>query len=317
MCWIRVRLVLDFVCISTQCGGKLRNHSTMSVWKPYFVLCRIPISFFSAGSAMTGAILFSYHRSSAILIPAAAVFILTCGASALNQYQDREVDGKMERTRLRPLPLGSLRPFQALFFSLFLVLTGLILSASGGGVKAFILGFVAFAWYNGVYTYLKRITAFASVPGAVVGMIPPAIGWVSAGGNLLDTRLVAVCFIFFLWQIPHFWLLLLSYNDEYEQAGLPSISRFLEKAQIARTAFIWIACASLAIFSLPLYGVVRSPFIFFSFIPLTVWLIWNERQLMTCNPLFPLSPRFFRTINIYLFFVMSLLSADKIFSRIL
>jgi protoheme IX farnesyltransferase len=287
----------------------------MLTLKPYLILCRVYISFFAACSAATGFLLGPYQRLAEALVPAAAVFLLACGASALNQYQERSIDARMERTRRRPLPSGTITPARALSFALGLILAGLAMLSQTGGVKTFLLGLFALLWYNGIYTSLKRTTAFASVPGAVVGMIPPAIGWSSAGGPLFDARLAAVCFVFFMWQIPHFWLLLLHHGDEYKKAGLPSLFGVLSPAQISRVTFIWIFAASVAVLLLPLYGAVRSPLIYFALIPPAVWLVWNGRSLAKKGPMLSLSPGLFRKINIYLFLIMSLLSLDRIVSR--
>jgi len=146
-------------------------------------------------------------------------------------------------------------------------------------------------------------------------MLPPAIGWASAGGPLFDARLFAVCFVFFMWQIPHFWLLLLRCGDEYKNAGLPSLFSVMSPAQISRVTFVWIFAASVAGLLLPLYGVVRSPAVYFCLVPPGMWLIWNGRSLAKRRPLPVLSHGLFRKINTYLFLVMSILSLDKIFSH--
>jgi protoheme IX farnesyltransferase len=151
------------------------------------------------------------------------------------------------------------------------------------------------------------------VPGAATGMISPAIGWVSAGGGLLDVRLAAICFVFFLWQIPHFWLLLLRHADEYKRAGLPSLIDTLSVAQISHVTFIWIFAASVASLLLPLYGTIKSPVVFFSLVPPALWLIWNSRLLVQKRPAQLLSSELFRKINIYLLLIMSLLSLEKVF----
>jgi heme o synthase len=287
----------------------------MSFLRPYLTLCRIYISLFAACSAATGFFLAPGHRTSGFIIPAAAVFILACGASALNQYQERQIDGKMERTRSRPLPSGIITPRAALLLSLALVISGMSLLAYDGGAKVSVLGLAALLWYNGIYTGLKKVTAFASLPGAVVGMIPPAIGWTAAGGAILDARLASICMLFFLWQVPHFWLLILTHGEEYERAGLPSLTKVMSKAQISRVTFAWIVAASVASLALPLYGSIASPAVFLAFAPLAGWLIWNERSLAGLRPPLPPSPALFTKINIYLFLIMSLLSIDGILLR--
>jgi len=286
----------------------------MSSLKTYLTLCRARISIFAAASAATGYFLAPHHQITGVFPAVCAVFLLACGASALNQYQEQDTDGRMERTRTRPLPSGSITASHALALSCALVLAGLALLAYACGTKAALLGFFSLLWYNGIYTHVKKITAFAAVPGAVVGMVPPAIGWVSAGGALFDPRIAAVCFMFFMWQIPHFWLLLLNHGQEYEQAGLPSLTRVMSKPQIGRVTFVWIVAAGIAGLSLPLYGSIRSPLSSLLLIPCAGWIIWSGRMLAGKEPAGPHSPGLFWKINIYLFLIMSLLSLENILS---
>jgi hypothetical protein len=89
----------------------------------------------------------------------------------------------------------------------------------------------------------------------------------------------------------------------------------MSKPQIARVTFVWIVAATIASLALPLYGSVRSPLVYYSFIPLAAWLIWSERSLTGRKPLLSVSPVLFRKINIYLFLIMSLLSFENIFFR--
>ncbi len=284
----------------------------MTFLKPYITLCRVWISLFAACSATTGFFLSPYRHAAGVLTPVSAVFLLACGASALNQYQERDIDAKMERTRERPLPSGAIGPARAITVSAALMVAGLSLGSLAGPV-ALILGLCALVWYNGVYTYLKRITAFAAVPGAAVGMIPPAIGWVS-GGAVFDAKIAALCLIFFLWQVPHFWLLILNYGEQYDRAGLPSLTNVMSKSQIARVTFAWITAAAAASLALPLYGQVRTPSAYFLLLFLALWLIWSGKPLTKKDSLPSLSSLLFRKINVYLFIMMSLLTMESIFS---
>ena len=293
----------------------MKNISVKTPLAVYAVLCRLSVSFFAACSTATGFLITAQGNYASVLLPASAVFLLACGASALNQLQEREIDRRMARTRKRPLPAGLLSPTHALSLSSGLILSGLLLLGQSGMLAAG-LGLGAVLWYNGVYTTLKRKTAFAAVPGALVGAIPPAIGWVSAGGALFDTRLLVLCVLFFLWQIPHFWLLVLRYGKEYEGAGLPSLSGLLDDRQITRITFVWLVATVVAGLALPFYGLIHSPIIYLALVPAAAWVLWYGTKLFR----FDIHPTAylvaFRHVNGYILFMMVVLASDNIMYRI-
>lgn len=288
----------------------------MKSLKPYLELCRAPLSLFAACSAATGFLIAPHGESAAVLVPIAAVFALACGASALNQVQERAIDARMERTKRRPIPAGVIAPMHALALSMVLIVAGLFLLVRSGGMIAAGLGLAAILWYNGVYTFLKKKTAFAAVPGALVGAVPPAIGWVLGGGMLFDPMLSALCALFLLWQVPHFWLLVLRYGEDYERAGLPSLIRLLSRRQVARITFAWIAATAVAGLSLPLYRVVNAPLACFALLPAALWLIADSTRLFRLKAQVAAYPSAFRRINGYIFFIMVLISADRFLLRI-
>lgn len=278
-------------------------------------LCRLPIAFLTSCSALTGHLLAADRSLSSALLLTGGVFLLAGGASALNQSQERHFDALMERTRQRPLPAGEVTFAQAVLFAAILIANGLLLLSLLGTALPFLLGVFSIIWYNGVYTRLKRITAFAAIPGAVVGMLPPAIGWTAAGASLSDPRLGVLCFLFFMWQVPHFWLQVLDHGGEYEQAGFPSFSRVFLKEQFARATFIWICATAVSTLLLPLYGTVRSPLVYFLLLPVSGLVIATGSRLLTSLTKQRVLSAF-RTINAYIFIVMSLLSLDAFFSRV-
>ncbi len=276
-------------------------------------LCRLPIALFTAYSAATG-YLMAPHRSPLSGIPVAfSVFILAAGASALNQCQERDIDARMERTRRRPLPAGDFSPAGALSIAVMLITGGIALLALSGGKASTVPAVLAVLWYNGLYTYLKRITAFAAVPGAFVGMAPPTIGWIAGGGGFADPRLVVVCLLFFMWQIPHFWLQVLHYGDEYEQAGLASLTKVLSRAQIAHISFAWICSTAVACLLLPLYGSLTSPLLYGPLLFTSIWVVAKSVTLVAAGRTSALPLAVFRHLNIFIFVIMSLLSAEKVF----
>jgi protoheme IX farnesyltransferase len=153
--------------------------------------------------------------------------LAAAGTLALNQYMEREVDGRMERTRHRPLPEGRLRPGEALGVGLALVATGLAVLARGADPLAALVTAGIAVTYLLLYTPLKPVTSLCSVVGAVPGALPPVVGWAAARGELGVQPWILFA-IMFLWQIPHSLAIGRMYRDDYARGGirvLPVVDR--------------------------------------------------------------------------------------------
>ncbi len=267
----------------------------------YSRLCKPRVSVFAALSALVGCLLAPYPGVWPLAISVVGVFLLAGAGSALNQFQERAIDALMERTRNRPLPAGIIRPLHALLFALGLAMLALAILYLLGNLPAMLLGLSALLWYNLLYTYLKRRTAFAIIPGALCGAMPPAVGWVIGGGGLADPRLWALSFLFFMWQVPHFWLFLLEHGKEYEQAGLPSVHAMFSEGSLRRLCFHWICALAAATVCASLYGLADAPLIQAALFAAAVWIIWRGRRLLAGYG--SDAARLFKMVNVYMFIV--------------
>jgi protoheme IX farnesyltransferase len=141
------------------------------------------------------------------------------GTLALNQFLERDVDARMERTRGRPLPDGRLQPAEAAVFGALLIAGGLAYLALAVGGPCAVVTAATSALYLGVYTPLKRVSPLCTVLGAVPGALPPVAGWVAAGGAPGGGAAVLFA-ILFLWQLPHTLAIARLYREDYARAGI-------------------------------------------------------------------------------------------------
>jgi protoheme IX farnesyltransferase len=281
--------------------------------KSYLTLCKIKVALLSAFSTAVAYVLAAPFVNGRLPVVVSGVFMLVCGSLALNQYQERRIDAAMPRTRSRPIPSGLIRPAHALFWSLLLLCSGLFALLLTGNPLTYALGLLALLWYNGLYTTLKQKTAFAAVPGALIGAIPPAIGWVAGGGALQDPKLVALCFFFFIWQVPHSWLLIMHYGREYEEAGLPSLTGIFSPVQLRRIVFVWMCAVAVSSIFLSAMGFIHYLPIHIMLLALSSWFVWSGIKHLLGTGSSGASLPVFKNTGYYLAAVLFLLSADKWF----
>jgi heme o synthase len=268
----------------------------------------IPVSF----TGFTGYFIFNPHLSSRIFLVTSGILFLAIAASVLNQIQETDLDRKMERTSDRPLPSGRIRLSHAVLFFFFFLTTGALLLNSAGNITAVLTGFFTIIWYNGIYTYSKRITAFAVVPGALTGALPPLIGWAAAGGGLWDKPIIFVEFLFFTGQIPHFWLLILKYGGEYEKAGIPSLTHIMTKAQINRLTFTWVVTSVIAALFLCIFEIIQTELLSAVLFIASVFLVWNFAGLIRISGENVDYRRYSILLYSYYMLLLLLLIADRI-----
>jgi protoheme IX farnesyltransferase len=144
--------------------------------------------------------------------------LVASGAAALNQLIEREHDGKMRRTRGRPLPSGRLQPPTVMAFGGACACAGLLYLALAVNLTTSVTGAVSLLSYLFIYTPLKRVTWLNTAVGAVPGALPPLMGWTAARGQL-SAEGWALFAILAFWQLPHFFAIAWIYRDEYAKAG--------------------------------------------------------------------------------------------------
>ena len=156
-----------------------------------------------------------------VLIVAVGGYLMAGGANAVNMYLDRDIDTRMSRTRLRPIPSGRMGARSVLAFGIALATAATYILARFVNVLTAILALAGFYFYVFVYTrWLKRTTPQNIVIGGAAGAFPPLVGWAAMTGTI-DLTAVYLFLIVFYWTPPHFWALALLKQRDYGRAGVP------------------------------------------------------------------------------------------------
>jgi len=289
----------------------MKNNSATRL-SDYLQLSKLTITLPVSLTGFTGFFMYNPHLSTKLILTSFGILLMAVSASALNQVQEAGLDSRMNRTYNRPIPAGRIKLTYGSIFSLCCFLCGTILIFSGGNIKAVLIAIFTVLWYNGVYTYSKRITAFAVVPGALTGALPPLIGWVAAGGGIWDKPIIFLEFLFFIGQIPHFWLLILKYGEEYKKAGIPSLINIFNTGQINRLTFTWIVTSVIAAVFLCYFEVIKTGAVVGILLIASVFLIWKFSSLLHSGSDGKPNKKYSRLLDLYFLLILILLIADRL-----
>ncbi|NUQ11492.1 MAG: protoheme IX farnesyltransferase [Gemmatimonadaceae bacterium] len=158
---------------------------------------------------------------STVLLVMIGGYLMAGGANAVNMYLDQDIDDRMARTRLRPIPGGRMAPRAVLAFGLALAVAATWLLARYVNVLTATLALGGFYFYVFIYTrWLKRTTPQNIVIGGAAGAFPPLVGWAATTGTV-DLTAIYLFLIVFYWTPPHFWALALLKQADYGRAGVP------------------------------------------------------------------------------------------------
>ena len=148
--------------------------------------------------------------------------LAVASANVLNQYLERDIDGRMARTAGRPLPNQRMAPQAALWFGIALGVASVVMLWALVNPITAGLGLFALLAYVLVYTPLKQKTPLSLLIGAVPGAIPPLMGWTAATG-VIDPGGAVLFGILLVWQLPHFLAIALYRKDDYARAGFKTV----------------------------------------------------------------------------------------------
>ncbi|KAH9941365.1 protoheme IX farnesyltransferase [Amylocystis lapponica] len=277
--------------------------------KVYAQLSKSRLTFLVVLTAMSGVALSPLHTTVPVLL-STAVGTALCAASAntLNQLQEVPYDAQMARTRMRPLVRRAISPLHAAGFAAVTGVAGPAILWTMANPTTALLGAVNIALYAGAYTWLKRRSVSNTWVGAVVGALPPLMGWTACGGQLLpstsypvelfypsffashpmDLHLIdnplapfALFMLLFCWQFPHFNSLSHLVRESYAQAGyrmLSVVSPSKNALVSFRHALLLIPVCSVLV---PLSGLTSWIFALVSLVPNAVcaaaaWRFWRS-----------------------------------------
>lgn len=207
-----------------------------------------------------------------LLLTLLGTALTAAGSGSLNHYLERDADKKMDRTRNRPLPSGTLTPLFAVLYGMALVVIGSVTLAYFVNLLTGFLSLLTAFLYIVVYTPLKKITWLNTSIGSIPGAIPIIGGWTAASNSISPMALVLFG-IMYLWQHPHFYAIAWLCKNDYAKANFKMLPVIEESGSRTMRQIFWHLLLMIPLSFLPviqgnlgiiyLIGVTIITFIFF------------------------------------------------------
>jgi len=154
------------------------------------------------------------------LATALGIGLVIASACVFNNYIDRDIDRRMERTKDRALVSGAIPAWKALAFGAILGLCGILLLYAYVNSLSALIAVLGFVFYVFIYGWAKRTSHWGTVVGSISGSVPIVVGYTAVTGRF-DLAAALLFLILALWQMPHFYAIAMYRLDEYVAAGIP------------------------------------------------------------------------------------------------
>jgi protoheme IX farnesyltransferase len=237
-------------------------------------------------------------------------YLMAGGANAINMWFDRDIDDKMSRTRLRPIPAGRIPATLGLAFGIGLGLLAFAVFWYRVNPLSAWLALGGLLFYVFIYTiWLKRSSPQNIVIGGAAGAFPPLVGWAAMTGRL-DLAAIYLFAIIFYWTPPHFWALALIKRAEYAKAGVPMMPVVRGEA---RTKFEMLAYTLilLPLTLMPAFFGALGAFYGIAAALLGARLLWYCIRLLREQSITPLAWRMYRYSLLYLALLFVAMGVDR------
>lgn len=180
-----------------------------------------------------------------LLATAVGLALVVASGCVFNNVIDRDIDGKMQRTRNRVLVRGAITPQAALLYAALLGVAGFGLMATETNPLATLIVALGFVVYVGVYSlYFKRHSVYGTLIGSLSGAAPPLVGYCAVTGSF-DLGALVLLLIFSLWQMPHFYAIAIFRLQDYRAAGIPVLPA-VEGIQVTKKHIVFYTGAFFA-----------------------------------------------------------------------
>jgi heme o synthase len=237
-------------------------------------------------------------------------FMAAGGSGAVNQYIDRQDDGRMQRTQKRPIPSGRLSPAEGLAFGVAMLLISFYLMVAFVNLLAAILSLIGMIYYVLIYSILlKKTTVQNIVIGGGAGAIPPLVGWAAATGSLNIPSLFLFAVVF-MWTPPHFWALALVRRNDYARAGVPMLPVVRGEVETRKQILIYTIELVILTLLLPIFGLGGSIYLVGAgllgvWLVRSAWIVWKKGGNK-------LAWKMYRYSSMYLAFLFLVLMVDAL-----
>ena len=245
-----------------------------------------------------------------VLAVFAGGYLMAGGANAVNMYIDRDIDDRMARTRLRPIPSGRMRAEAVLAFGILCATTATFLLAHVANVLTAALALGGFYTYVFVYTrWLKRSSPQNIVIGGAAGAFPPLVGWAAVTGRI-DLMAVYLFLIVFYWTPPHFWALALNKQVDYGRAGVPMAPLVWGERETMRN-MLWYTLILLPLTFLPVaFGALGVPYLVAA-VALGGWLLWGVVRVLRATSYVQPAWAVYKYSLLYLALLFTAMAVDR------
>jgi protoheme IX farnesyltransferase len=237
-------------------------------------------------------------------------YLMAGGANTVNMYLDRDIDDRMARTRLRPIPSGRMHPRLVLAFGVLLATAATFLLANVANVLTAALALAGFYFYVFIYTrWLKRSTPQNIVIGGAAGAFPPLVGWAAVTGRV-DLTAIYLFLIIFYWTPPHFWALALLKQRDYGKAGVPMAPLVWGESETKRQ-MLWYTLILIPLTLLPVtFGALGLPYLTAAVL-LAIPFLMGVVRVMRAAEWVPAAWRLYRFSLLYLALLFVAMVIDR------
>jgi protoheme IX farnesyltransferase len=237
-------------------------------------------------------------------------YLMAGGANAINMWFDRDIDTRMSRTKLRPIPAGRISPAAGLAFGLLLAALAFAVFWLRVNALSAWLALGGLLFYVFVYTvWLKRTSPQNIVIGGAAGAFPPLVGWASVTGSL-DLAAVYLFAIIFYWTPPHFWALALVKQADYARAGVPMMPVVWGEARTKYEMLVYTLIL-LPLTILPFFFGALGPFYGIAAALLGARLLWHCLRVVRERPVTPVAWGMYRYSLLYLALLFVAMGVDR------